>query len=58
MVDCSDLVSSQVSQERFKAYLDLIREHTSFNNTLLSECHAQICGALWGYGNSDLSGIG
>jgi hypothetical protein len=59
MVDCSDLVSSQVvSSQEYKAYIDLIRERTSFNKTLLSECHAAICGALWGYGNTDLAGIG
>jgi len=59
MVDCSDLVFSQVvTSQEYDGYIDLIRERTAFNETILSECHAAICGALWGYGNTDLAGIG
>lgn len=59
MVNCSDLVSSQVvSSQGFRAYLDLVRDHTSFNGTLIRECKFAICGALWGYGSTDLAGIG
>lgn len=58
MVNCSDLVSSQVgSSQEFRAYITLVREHTSFNDTFW-ECKFAICGALWGYGNTDLAGIG
>lgn len=59
MVNCSDLVSRQViSSQEFDNYVDLISERTSFNETLLAECSAAICGALWGYGDTDLAGIG
>lgn len=56
MVNCSDLVSRQLAtSQELTAYLDLVREHTSFNDTLIYECKYAICGALWGYGNTDLA---
>jgi hypothetical protein len=42
----------------FGDYMTLVRNRTSFNETLLRQCQVPICGALWGYGLPDLSGIG
>ncbi len=53
-VDCSVLVDIH----GFKEYTQLIRNETGFNATLLRFCQNEICGALWGVGNPDVSGIG
>jgi hypothetical protein len=42
----------------FGDYMALVRNRTSFNETLLRQCQVPICGALWGYGLPDISGIG
>ncbi|GAB1320019.1 hypothetical protein MFIFM68171_10229 [Madurella fahalii] len=42
----------------FGDYMTLLRNRTSFNETLLRQCQVPICGALWGYGLPDISGIG
>jgi hypothetical protein len=52
--DCSIFVSIN----GFAEYIQLIRDTTGFNVTLLTSCRNDICGALWGFGNSDVSGIG
>jgi len=54
VADCSGLDAFRV----FKDYADLLRNRTSFNETLLRQCQQPICQALWGYGIPDLSGIG
>jgi len=53
-VDCSALADMTGFQE----YMQLIRNETKFNTTLLGFCQNEICGALWGVGNPDVSGIG
>ncbi|KAM7183607.1 hypothetical protein V8F33_013482 [Rhypophila sp. PSN 637] len=53
-IDCSDLDTFRV----FGDYADLLRNRTSFNETLLRVCQKPICRALWGFGVPDLSGIG
>ncbi|KAH7083427.1 hypothetical protein BKA63DRAFT_153082 [Paraphoma chrysanthemicola] len=43
----------------FPGYIDLLRTTTGGNFTLvLQDCRLEICGALWGSGNPDISGIG
>jgi hypothetical protein len=42
----------------FGDYMALVRNRTSFNETLLRQCQVPICGVLWGYGLPDISGIG
>lgn len=54
VVDCSDLNAFKA----FGDYTDLLRNRTSFNDTLLRQCQQDICQALWGFGVPDLSGIG
>ncbi|KAK4208405.1 hypothetical protein QBC37DRAFT_353696, partial [Rhypophila decipiens] len=53
-IDCTDLDAFRV----FGDYADLLRNRTSFNETLLRGCQKPICRALWGFGVPDLSGIG
>ncbi|KAM7210003.1 hypothetical protein V8F06_014615 [Rhypophila decipiens] len=53
-IDCTDLDAFRV----FGDYADLLRNRTSFNETLLRGCRKPICRALWGFGVPDLSGIG
>ncbi|KAK3328583.1 hypothetical protein B0T19DRAFT_462203 [Cercophora scortea] len=53
-LDCS--VFSDMSG--FQQYMELIRNETDFNATLLGFCRNEICGVLWGIGNPDVSGIG
>jgi hypothetical protein len=54
MVDCVGLDAFK----DFGEYMALVRNRTSFNETLLRQCQVPICGALWGYGLPDISGIG
>lgn len=42
----------------FPAYVTKMREVTSNDFSLVSQCKSQVCNALWGSGNSDISGIG
>lgn len=53
-IDCSALVPISGFQE----YITHVRDETGFNTTLLRFCQMEICGALWGVGNPDVSGIG
>ncbi|TVY82708.1 hypothetical protein LSUE1_G005720 [Lachnellula suecica] len=50
--------SSLASRSSFIDYVEAINTTTSFNTTLLYECQGEICNALWGDGNADISGIG
>ncbi|KAM7210423.1 hypothetical protein V8F06_014196 [Rhypophila decipiens] len=42
----------------FEDYISTLRGATAFNQSLLEQCRSSICGALWGYGVPDISGIG
>jgi hypothetical protein len=42
----------------FTAYVQALNTTTDFNTTLLEACQSDICNALWGDGNADISGIG
>ncbi|KAK5700070.1 hypothetical protein LTR97_006205 [Elasticomyces elasticus] len=50
--------SSLATRNDFDAYIALLFNETHGNFTLLQECKLQVCTALWGQGNSDISGIG
>jgi len=42
----------------FTAYIDLLRNATGGDFSLVKDCKTNVCGALWGSGNPDISGIG
>jgi hypothetical protein len=42
----------------FAGYVQQLNSTTGFNITLLEACKGDICNALWGDGNADISGIG
>ncbi|KAK7436461.1 hypothetical protein CaCOL14_003809 [Colletotrichum acutatum] len=42
----------------FDEYVDKLRSETSLNESSLENCRIQICHALWGESNPDISGIG
>jgi hypothetical protein len=52
--NCSFLAS----RSGFAEYIQTINDTTGFNVTLLEACQSNICNALWGVGNADISGIG
>ena len=54
IVNCSDLVS----RTSFHNYIATIRNVTGNSFALVDQCKAEICNALWGSGNPDISGIG
>jgi hypothetical protein len=53
-VDCSHLGT----RTDFRSYIDLLSNATGGNFGLASDCKPEICAALWGSGNPDISGIG
>ncbi|KAK4160732.1 hypothetical protein QBC43DRAFT_112034 [Cladorrhinum sp. PSN259] len=54
MANCSGLDAFR----NFGDYTALLRDRTGYNETLLFECRADICSAVYGLGLPDLSGIG
>ena len=52
--NCSILAS----RSDFAGYVQTLNSTTGFNIQLLEACKGDICNALWGDGNSDISGIG
>lgn len=42
----------------FAGYIALLRDFTDGDFSLVANCTEQVCGALWGSGNPDISGIG
>ena len=55
VVDCSSLGV----RDDFKAYISLLLTGGGeVNGTLLQQCKGQVCTALWGEGNPDVSGVG
>ena len=42
----------------FDTYARKLVKTTHGDLDLLSQCKVEVCGALWGQGNSDISGIG
>ena len=53
-VNCSLLAT----RNDFDAYAKELLATTNGNLEVLSSCKVEVCGALWGYGNGDISGIG
>lgn len=53
-VDCSPLVE----RRDFDSYIAAVLNVTAGNLHQLIECRAEVCIALWGQGNPDVSGIG
>jgi len=47
-----------ISRTDFTSYVQELNSTTDFNLTLLESCKGDICNALWGDGNADISGIG
>jgi hypothetical protein len=53
-IDCSQLGT----RTDFRSYILLVSNATGGNFSLASDCKPEICAALWGSGNPDISGIG
>ena len=51
---CSNLTEFN----NFIDYIELLRNETDFQQQKILGCKKQICSALWGVGNPDISGIG
>lgn len=47
-----------IARKDFAGYIQELNLTTGFNVTLLEACKGDICNALWGDGNADISGIG
>jgi hypothetical protein len=50
--------ASLASRTSFENYIQKVNETTGFNSSLLADCKSDICNALWGDGNADISGVG
>ena len=46
------------SRTSFSTYIASIRNATTDDFALVGQCKAEICNALWGSGNPDISGVG
>lgn len=53
-INCESLAS----RTSFSSYVASIRNASANNFTLVNQCKAEICNALWGSGNPDISGVG
>jgi hypothetical protein len=42
----------------FEGYIPLLQPNATLDLSLVTHCRAEICSALWGSGNPDISGIG
>lgn len=42
----------------FNEYIKQLRTETNFVTSNLTQCREEICFAIWGQGNPDISGIG
>lgn len=53
-------ISCSIFSQRnsFDSYISEVLKYTGSDEGLLSACKAEICNALWGSGNSDISGVG
>ena len=54
VMDCVALAT----RKSFGSYIRLLFDQTDGDLTRLRQCKPQVCIALWGQGNSDISGIG
>ncbi|KAH6662210.1 hypothetical protein F5X68DRAFT_279913 [Plectosphaerella plurivora] len=46
------------SMKGFDEYIELLRNETDFELSRLEPCRSDVCDAVWGGGNPDISGIG
>lgn len=53
-INCNSLAS----RTSFSSYVASIRNATADDFALVGQCKAEICNALWGSGNPDISGVG
>jgi hypothetical protein len=53
-IDCSSLAT----RTQFNAYARLLLNATNGTLESLYPCRTDVCNALWGEGNSDISGVG
>jgi hypothetical protein len=53
-IDCSSLAV----RKHFKDYIQALNLTFTGNFNLVEKCKPQVCNALWGSGNPDISGIG
>ncbi|KAK1493852.1 hypothetical protein CTAM01_09313 [Colletotrichum tamarilloi] len=58
MVNMTERCASLKDLNDFNLYIDQLKSATSFNITELDRCKEEICGAIWGDANPDISGIG
>ncbi|KAF2872294.1 hypothetical protein BDV95DRAFT_605923 [Massariosphaeria phaeospora] len=49
---------SLTSRTNFPEYIELVKNVTKGDFSLVHRCRKEVCGALWGSGNADISGIG
>ncbi|ORY19879.1 hypothetical protein BCR34DRAFT_595319 [Clohesyomyces aquaticus] len=54
VVDCANLAS----RSHFESYVSSLSKAFNGNFSLVDTCKAEVCGALWGTGSPDISGIG
>ena len=54
LISCSNLAS----RTDFSSYVAAVRSTTGNDISLVSVCRTEVCNALWGSGNPDISGIG
>jgi hypothetical protein len=47
-----------MSLDDFNGYIEQLRTETNFDTNNLTACRNDICNAIWGTGNPDISGIG
>lgn len=50
--------SALVSRKSFPDYVAAIRKATANDFALVDQCRPEVCNALWGSGNPDISGVG
>lgn len=58
MANITSYCSQLGTRTNFKTYIQLLSNATGGNFSLASGCKSEICAALWGSGNSDISGVG
>lgn len=50
--------SNFTTRDNFNAYITLLINATDGDLALLTPCSSEVCTAIWGDGNSDISGVG
>lgn len=54
VVNCSELAT----RTSFSSYIATVKNATANNFALVEQCRPEVCNALWGSGNPDISGVG